>query len=429
MAGSLSRTLAAAHTYRVRFRDHRHGGKAQSAIVVAFYRRQAIDIFRLVTKRPPDQVDVEHVELVAPTLPSFRDNGPFIRLDHRALDFPVPGFWLPAGDCGGHQGLKRMGFERFGDRDPGQPLPESPSITALFPNPNEISLMLRDPRNPVRALKQPLLETVFADNHPSWWLEDAFATGRLALLTTLVPFTSFDTIGAAIPASWVLLASVPDVGHGVPEAARAAAAHRGEETGTSGRTDRPRASSAELGRDEQIREASRRAGLSLSELVSERATDQPPTGRIATSPSLIDLPEEREITHCLLGANKMPALVVQLPGNTAGLLAELEAAGLRRIRGLDRTLPVAPTGWGYILWPHQVLIMAGYRSEGGFIKLLFDPLVSPDDWLAHVPAAGRGGLALLITCGTSTGPTEPSQVEQQMSEGMVVGAALIGWLA
>lgn len=402
------------------------------AIVVAFDRQQASEIFRLVTKRPPEHVHVEHVEQVTPLVPKFRDDGPFQRLDLRSIQFPVPGLWISAADCGRQHGLRRMGFERFSERDPVQPLPQAPAITVTFPNRHDITLWMRDPRNPLRAVKQPLFEAEFEDSHPKFWLDGVFSTGHLALITTLAPFSSYDTIGAAILASWVLLVPVPQYGHSVPQAPVPNTPPTLAAEPETGRwTDRPRPPDSKPVMNDQMRDLSRQVGVALSDLVSERASGQGSSeGLIARAPYLVDLPKERVITPCLLGGEEMPGLLVQLSSNASGLLTELEAAGLRRIRGFDRTLPTAPQGWGFVLWPHQVLIVAGPRPGGGFVKLLFDPLMSSDDWLRHVNASGFTGFALLVTSGVAAGRIDfAGQLKKQMEQGLVVGGALIGWLA
>ncbi len=202
-----------ARSYRIAFVGKE--GLHQSSIVVAFHESHARELFLELGAQHDREAQIIGVERISEGLPMFTDSGPFQRIDHGQLHFPVPALAIPLSDCDGQRGAESMGFERFSERDPTAPLPLAESLLAIVPNDHEIAVYIRHPGSPLYGVERPSLEIEFSDRHPAAWLQGIFATGKLALFASPTDWSRYDTIGAALIASWVLLLSIPSKGHGI----------------------------------------------------------------------------------------------------------------------------------------------------------------------------------------------------------------------
>jgi hypothetical protein len=156
---------------------------------------------------------VESLTMLSQAYPSFSDTGTFARVDHRQLQLPVPALAMLLSDCGGAEGARRMGFENLGRRDPEEPLPQAESLAMRLPAAHELALYIRDPDQPMRAVSQASLEVAFPDVHPRPWLSALWNTGRMALIASPRVMLAYDTVGAWLLASWIILVTVPEHGH------------------------------------------------------------------------------------------------------------------------------------------------------------------------------------------------------------------------
>lgn len=91
-----------------------------------------------------------------------------------------------------------------------------------------------------------------------------------------------------------------------------------------------------------------------------------------------------------------------------------------------------------MLWPHQVLILAGQKDHH-LTKLLFDPLVSGPEWLEEVNRSTGQAIALLVASDLGvilrTAPHADvialiaERLSEKMAAGQVVGGTLLGMRA
>lgn len=181
-----------------------------------------------------------------------------------------------------------------------------------------------------------------------------------------------------------------------------------------------------------------------SELASELRTaleqrarpGQANAGGLNDTTELAPLPARPKLHLTAYG--DFPILLVDLAAPaeaqevTDTLIARMLDEGMKPFMGWDQG-PVAlpPEGWGYVLWPSQVVIMAGKGSDDMPRKLLFEPFRPIGSWYESVKKSPNSSLGLMVGNMNLPDPEQDQQrfqeaIEERMAAGDVLACALMG---
>ena len=115
---------------------------------------------------------------------------------------------------------------------------------------------------------------------------------------------------------------------------------------------------------------------------------------------------------------------------------ELQRLGLENVRRLDsgQPFPIAPTGWGYVLYEQGIVILAPSEGAVGTPSVFYAGLLEQTpEWHAQVRRTGSLGLLVgnlnLPLRGRSLSPASAGLIEKAMRRGGVYGGAFVGFLA
>lgn len=89
-------------------------------------------------------------------------------------------------------------------------------------------------------------------------------------------------------------------------------------------------------------------------------------------------------------------------------------------------LPFAPDGWGYAVWPSQVLVLASAPDKSPR-KVVFEQFQGDLDWYRSISESSGGLLGMFVINETPTEFTA-DHLESLANQGRVLGGALAGML-
>jgi hypothetical protein len=185
----------------------------------------------------------------------------------------------------------------------------------------------------------------------------------------------------------------------------------------------------------------RKAQLSLASALEDAMKQRARPGTTSTHlnamPDLVELPGRPTLTQIFVSDRAL--MIVDLAAPTSrtnqadAVMASLREAGFGPLMAWDQgPLSPPPDGWGYLLWPSQILIGAGTGHDGESMKFLFETFAPAAGWYDSVRQSPTNSLGLLVgNLNLNWDDTDQiaTRFNTAMATGSVLGIGLTGMCA
>lgn len=179
--------------------------------------------------------------------------------------------------------------------------------------------------------------------------------------------------------------------------------------------------------DDEYRAAAETVSGALRDAIGARAGE---VNNFEKTKALVDFPIRPLIS--MLDLPGLPSVIVNIRHRgPEGRLAwkALKRHGLNpytSLRGDAGPLPFAPDGWGYAIWPDQVLVLTQLPDRSPR-KVVFEQFQGNLDWYRSIHESTGGLVGMFVINETPTDFTG-EQLERLANQGRVLGGALVGML-